>query len=227
MTGARNNGARLAGIGMTSARTRERLVQRLQEQGIANLEVLDRIRSVPRHLFVDEALASRAYEDTALPIGFHQTISQPYIVARMTEAALAGAVRPKRVLEIGTGCGYQTAVLAPLVGKVYSIERIKGLHLRARQLLKELDIRNVMLRHGDGMRGWKSQAPFDVILVAAAPLAVPEALLKQLSKSGGRLILPVGPEGSQQLMCISRFGEDFNRRSLGAVAFVPLLAGAV
>jgi len=227
VTGARNNGARLAGIGMTSARTRERLVQRLQEQGIANLEVLDRIRSVPRHLFVDEALASRAYEDTALPIGFHQTISQPYIVARMTEAALAGAVRPKRVLEIGTGCGYQTAVLAPLVGKVYSIERIKGLHLRARQLLKELDIRNVMLRHGDGMRGWKSQAPFDVILVAAAPLAVPEALLKQLSKSGGRLILPVGPEGSQQLMCISRFGEDFNRRSLGAVAFVPLLAGAV
>jgi protein-L-isoaspartate(D-aspartate) O-methyltransferase len=217
---AESNGSRLAGIGMTSARTRERLVQRLQEQGITNLEVLDRIRSVPRHLFVDEALASRAYEDTALPIGFHQTISQPYIVARMTEAALAGVQRPKKVLEIGTGCGYQTTVLAPLVGKIYSIERIKGLHLRARKLLKELQIGNVLLKHGDGMLGWKSQAPFDVILAAAAPLAVPEPLLKQLSRSGG-------PEGQQQLLCISRFGEEYSRKSLGAVSFVPLLGGAV
>jgi protein-L-isoaspartate(D-aspartate) O-methyltransferase len=221
------NGARLAGIGMTSARTRERLVQRLQEQAITNLEVLDRIRSVPRHLFVDEALASRAYEDTALPIGFHQTISQPYIVARMTEAALAGVQRPKRVLEIGTGSGYQTAVLAPLVGKVYSIERIKGLQQRAKKLLKELQIDNVLLKHGDGMLGWKSQAPFDAILVAAAPLAVPEALLKQLSKNGGRLIVPVGAEGQQQLLCISRFGKEYSRKSLAAVSFVPLLGGAV
>jgi protein-L-isoaspartate(D-aspartate) O-methyltransferase len=224
---ADDGGARLAGIGMTSARTRERLIQRLQEQGIANLAVLDRIRSVPRHLFVDEALSSRAYEDTALPIGFHQTISQPYIVARMTEAALDGSKRPKKVLEIGTGCGYQTAVLAPLIGKVYSIERIKGLHQRAKKLLKELQIRNALLKHADGMQGWKSQAPFDVILAAAAPLAVPEALLRQLSKSGGRLIVPVGPEGNQQLLCISRFGEEYNRKSLGAVSFVPLLAGAV
>jgi protein-L-isoaspartate(D-aspartate) O-methyltransferase len=217
---------RLAGIGMTSARTRERLVQRLREQGIANLTVLDRIRSVPRHLFVDEALASRAYEDTALPIGFHQTISQPYIVARMSEAALAAA-RPKRVLEIGTGCGYQTAVLAPLVGKIYSIERINGLHQRAKKLLKELTISNVLLKHGDGMIGWKSQAPFDVILAAAAPLAVPEALLKQLGKNGGRLIVPVGPERKQQLMCITRRGNDYDERSLGAVSFVPLLGGAI
>jgi protein-L-isoaspartate(D-aspartate) O-methyltransferase len=219
------NETRLAGIGMTSARTRERLVQRLRAQGIANLTVLDRIRSVPRHLFVDEALASRAYEDTALPIGFHQTISQPYIVARMSEAALAVA-RPRRVLEIGTGCGYQTAVLAPLVGKIYSIERINGLHLRAKKLLKELTISNVLLKHGDGMIGWKSQAPFDVILAAAAPLAVPEALLKQLGKNGGRLIVPVGPERKQQLMCITRRGNDYDERSLGAVSFVPLLGGA-
>jgi protein-L-isoaspartate(D-aspartate) O-methyltransferase len=215
--------ARLAGIGMTSARTRDRLVQRLQEQGIANLAVLDRIRSVPRHLFVDEALASHAYEDSSLPIGFSQTISQPYIVARMTEAIIA-LRKPKKVLEIGTGCGYQTAVLAPLVGKIYSIERIKGLHLRAKALLKELDIDNVLLKHGDGMIGWKSQAPFDAILVAAAPLAVPEALLKQLAK-GGRLVVPAGPEGQQQLLCITRLEKGFDQRSLGAVSFVPMLGG--
>jgi protein-L-isoaspartate(D-aspartate) O-methyltransferase len=214
---------RMAGIGMTSARTRERLVQRLQEQGITNLTVLDRIRSVPRHLFVDEAISSRAYEDTALPIGFSQTISQPFIVARMTEAALA-LRRPKKVLEIGTGCGYQTTVLAPLVGKIYSIERIGGLHLRAKKLLKELQIDNVLLKHGDGMIGWKSQAPFDVILVAAAPLAVPETLLKQLAK-GGRLIMPAGQEGAQQLLCITRGEKGFDQRSLGPVSFVPMLGG--
>jgi protein-L-isoaspartate(D-aspartate) O-methyltransferase len=214
---------RLAGIGMTSARTRDRLVQRLQEQGIANLTVLDRIRSVPRHLFVDEAIASRAYEDTALPIGFSQTISQPYIVARMTEVVLA-LRRPKKVLEIGTGCGYQTAVLAPMVGKIYSIERIKGLHLRAKKLLKELQIANVLLKHGDGMIGWKSQAPFDAIIVAAAPLAVPEILLKQLAK-GGRLIMPAGPEGAQQLLCITHTVKGFDQRALGPVSFVPMLGG--
>src|SRR5271163_190152 len=153
-------GPRLSGIGMTSARTRERLVLRLQEQGIADPRVLDRIRNVPRHLFMDEALASRAYEDTALPIGFGQTISQPYIVARMTEALLEGGT-PARVLEVGTGCGYQTAVLAPLVTHVYSIERILGLQVRARARLKELGFRNVRLRHGDGADGWKAQSPFD------------------------------------------------------------------
>src|SRR5579884_3312133 len=144
---------RMAGIGMTSARTRDRLVQRLREQGIANLSVLERIRHVPRHIFVDEALASRAYEDTALPIGFGQTISQPYIVARMTEALLEGGPLQK-VLEIGTGCGYQTAVLAPLVTRVFTVERIEGLQRRAKERLKELHIRNVRFRLADGAEGW-------------------------------------------------------------------------
>jgi protein-L-isoaspartate(D-aspartate) O-methyltransferase len=151
---------RFAGIGMTSARTRDRLVQRLREQGIANLAVLDRVRNVPRHIFVDEALGSRAYEDTALPIGFGQTISQPYIVARMTEAILEGGPLEK-VLEVGTGCGYQTAVLSPLVSRLYTIERIEPLITRAKQRLKELEIRNVRFRHGDGSVGWKAHAPFD------------------------------------------------------------------
>jgi len=217
--------ARLSGIGMTSARTRDRLVQRLRDQGVTNLAVLDRIRNVPRHIFVDEALSSRAYEDTALPIGYNQTISQPYIVARMTEALLQGGAL-KKVLEVGTGCGYQTAVLAPLVGKIYSVERIAGLHKRAAQRLKELGINNVLLKHGDGILGWKSQAPFDGILVAAAPLSVPEALLKQLAK-GGRLIVPVGPEGEQQLVRYSRHAKGIDRQVLGAVSFVPLLGGAV
>jgi protein-L-isoaspartate(D-aspartate) O-methyltransferase len=215
--------ARIAGIGMTSARTRDRLVQRLREQGIANPAVLDRVRNVPRHLFVDEALASRSYEDTALPIGFGQTISQPYIVARMSEALLEGGPR-ERVLEIGTGCGYQTAVLAPLAVRIYTIERIAALQARARVLLKELQVRNVRFRHGDGALGWPSQAPFDGILVAAAPLSVPEPLLAQL-RVGGRLIAPVGPEGAQQLTCFTRREQGIDRRMLGAVSFVPLLAG--
>jgi len=214
---------RLSGIGMTSARTRDRLVQRLREQGIANLAVLDRIRNVPRHIFVDEALGSRAYEDTALPIGFGQTISQPYIVARMTEALLDGGPADK-VLEVGTGCGYQSAVLAPLVTQLYTIERIEPLLARARERLKELGIRNVRFRHGDGTLGWKAQAPFDGILVAAAPLTVPEPLLRQL-KVGGRLIVPLGPEGEQQLVRLTRREQRVERELLGPVAFVPLLAG--
>ena len=165
---------------MTSLRTRDRLVQRLRDQGIANLAVLDRIRNLPRHIFVDEALASRAYEDTALPIGFGQTISQPYIVARMTEALLAGPPL-KKVLEVGTGCGYQTAVLAPLAERIYTIERIEGLQKRARMRLKELDVRNVRFKVGDGSLGWRTQAPFDGILVAAAPLVVPDELIEQLA----------------------------------------------
>lgn len=214
---------RLAGIGMTSARTRDRLVQRLREQGITNAAVLERVRNVPRHIFVDEALGSRAYEDTALPIGFGQTISQPYIVARMTEALLeAGEV--SNVLEVGTGCGYQTAVLAPLVAHVNTIERIEPLSARARQRLKELGIRNVRFRHGDGSLGWKAHAPFDGILVAAAPLTVPEALLKQL-KVGGRLLVPIGPEGKQELVRFTRREQRVERESLGPVAFVPLLGG--
>jgi protein-L-isoaspartate(D-aspartate) O-methyltransferase len=214
---------RLEGIGMTSARTRDRLVQRLREQGIASEAVLERIRNVPRHIFVDEALGSRAYEDTALPIGFGQTISQPYIVARMTEALLeAGAA--DNVLEVGTGCGYQTAVLAPLAKRVSTIERIEPLLTRARQRLKELGIRNVRFRHGDGALGWKTQGPFDGILVAAAPLTVPEPLLKQL-KVGGRLVVPIGPEGHQQLVRFTRREQRTDREPLGPVAFVPLLGG--
>jgi protein-L-isoaspartate(D-aspartate) O-methyltransferase len=216
---------RLSGIGMTSARTRDRLVQRLREQGIANLAVLDRIRNVPRHIFVDEALGSRAYEDTALPIGYGQTISQPYIVARMTEALLEGGAA-ENVLEVGTGCGYQTAVLAPLVTRLYTIERIEPLLVRARERLKELDIRNVRFRHGDGTLGWKAHAPFDGILVAAAPLTVPEALVKQL-RVGGRLLVPIGPEGEQELVRFTRREQGVQRESIGAVAFVPLLGGTV
>jgi protein-L-isoaspartate(D-aspartate) O-methyltransferase len=214
---------RFAGIGMTSARTRDRLVQRLRDQGITNLAVLDRIRNLPRHIFVDEALASRAYEDTALPIGFGQTISQPYIVARMTEALLEGPPL-KKVLEVGTGCGYQTAVLAPLVGRIYSIERIAGLLERARERLKDLEVRNVRFKVGDGSVGWKSQAPFDGIIVAAAALTVPDDLLAQL-KMDGRLIVPAGTEGQQQLLRIVRRKQGYERRVLGSVSFVPLVGG--
>jgi protein-L-isoaspartate(D-aspartate) O-methyltransferase len=214
---------RMSGIGMTSARTRDRLVQRLRDQGITDPAVLDRVRNVPRHIFVDEALGSRAYEDTALPIGFGQTISQPFIVARMTEALLAGGPLSK-VLEVGTGCGYQTAVLAPLVTRLYTIERIEALYLRAKLLLDELDVRNVRLKHGDGAVGWKSLAPFDGILVAAAPIAVPEALLKQL-QIGGRLIVPVGADGHQELIRFTRRDSRIERESLGPVTFVPLLTG--
>ncbi len=214
---------RLSGIGMTSARTRDRLVQRLREQGIDNLAVLDRIRNVPRHIFVDEALGSRAYEDTALPIGFGQTISQPYIVARMSAALLEGGPLTN-VLEVGTGCGYQTAVLAPLVERLFTIERIAGLLERAKERLRELEIRNVRFHHGDGTQGWKTHAPFDGILVAAAPLVVPPVLLRQLAP-GGRLIVPVGPEGEQELMRFTRQEQGVVRESLGRVAFVPLLGG--
>jgi protein-L-isoaspartate(D-aspartate) O-methyltransferase len=210
------------GIGMTSARTRERLIQGLREQGIRNNAVLEQIRNVPRHLFVDEALATRAYENTALPIGLGQTISQPYIVARMTEALLESA--PRKVLEVGTGCGYQTAVLAPLVKVVYSIERIAALLDRARVRVKDLGLRNVHFRHGDGFKGWAGHAPYDAILLAAAPLEIPQALLNQLGP-GGRLIVPVGPEGRQELQRITRRGDDFHTETLGLVSFVPLLKG--
>jgi len=215
------------GIGMTSARTRERLVQKLVDQGIRNPAVLEQIRNVPRHLFVDEALATRAYENTALPIGLGQTISQPFIVARMTEALFEDA-EPRKVLEIGTGCGYQTAVLAPLVKFLYSVERIKALQDRAKQVLSALNLRNIYFRHGDGFRGWAGHAPYDAIICAAAPAEVPMALLKQLS-AGGRLIIPIGPEGRQELIRITRRvdarGEEFVTQRLGLVAFVPLVQG--
>jgi protein-L-isoaspartate(D-aspartate) O-methyltransferase len=213
------------GIGMTSARTRERLVQRLAASGIRNEAVLERIRSVPRHLFIDEALASRAYEDSALPIGLGQTISQPYIVALMTQALLAsGGRKLDKVLEVGTGCGYQSAVLAPLCGQLFTIERIASLQRAARARLNALGYGNVRYRHGDGFEGWPGQAPFDAILVAAAPTEVPPALLEQLAP-GGRLVIPVGPGSDQVLLRITRTEHGPEREELGAVTFVPLVEG--
>ncbi len=218
---------RVSGIGMTSARTRGRLIDRLKREGITNHAVLERLRNVPRHLFVDEALASRAYEDNALPIGFGQTISQPYIVALMTEALVrdpAPGERLKKVLEIGTGCGYQTAVLAPFVQHIYSVERIQPLVRRAKSLLGELRINNVTIRYADGWQGWKSQAPFQGIIVAASPREIPQELLEQLD-DGGRLVIPVGSRGGQRLECVTRRGKGYESEALGLVSFVPLVEG--
>jgi protein-L-isoaspartate(D-aspartate) O-methyltransferase len=213
----------IKGIGMTSARTRGRLVQRLRAQGIRSEAVLEQIRNVPRHMFVDEALASRAYEDTALPIGLGQTISQPYVVARMTEALLDG-FEGETVLEIGTGCGYQTAVLAPLVRKVYTVERIPELLRKTRQRLLDLDIYNVQFRPGDGWEGWPKYAPYDGIIVTAAADELPEKLLRQLAP-GGRMVIPVGSPGYQDLLLVTRRDDHFEQVSLGAVSFVPLVHG--
>ena len=213
----------IQGIGMTSARTRDRLVERLRHHGIRSTAVLEQIRNVPRHLFVDEALASRAYEDTALPIGLGQTISQPFVVARMTEALLDG-FEGETVLEIGTGCGYQTAVLSPLVKKIYTVERIPELLRRAKTRLRALDIYNVQFRPGDGWEGWPKYAPYDGIIVAAAAPELPKKLLEQLAP-GGRLIMPVGPAGRQELLMVTRRDDHFEQVSLGAVSFVPLVKG--
>ena len=210
------------GIGMTSQRTRERLIQRLMDQGITRFEVLEAIRSVPRHLFVDEALAHRSYEDTALPIGYGQTLTQPYVVAKMSELALAQG-RPKKVLELGSGSGYQTAILASLVDDICAIERIKPLLERARKQLRALRVRNVRLRHGDGLDGWASEAPFDLILGAAAPEHLPTQLLEQLAP-GGRLILPVGGE-RQQLMMVTATPEGYVEEVIEEVNFVPMVRG--
>jgi protein-L-isoaspartate(D-aspartate) O-methyltransferase len=212
-----------SGIGMTSARTRDRLVERLRAQGIRSAAVLERIRGVPRHLFVDEALASRAYEDTALPIGLGQTISQPFVVARMTESLLEDATI-ERVLEVGTGCGYQTAVLAPLVKQVYTVERISELLRKTQQRLHRLDIYNVQYRRGDGWEGWPKYAPYDGILVAAAAPELPQKLLEQLAP-GGRMVIPVGPTGRQELTRIVREDDHYSRTTLGGVSFVPLVRG--
>ncbi|HFC54102.1 MAG TPA: protein-L-isoaspartate(D-aspartate) O-methyltransferase [Gammaproteobacteria bacterium] len=212
------------GIGMTSQRTRNRLVQRLQERGISDPAVLAALRSVPRHLFVDEALASRAYEDTALPIGHGQTISQPYVVARMTEALLGGRSCAK-VLEIGTGCGYQTAVLASLVEQVYSVERITPLLRQARARLRGLGLYNTHLKPGDGSAGWAQAAPYDGILVTAAAEEIPEQLLLQLAE-GGRMVIPVGGEnGKQELVRVTRHGDECYCETLDLVRFVPLVRG--
>lgn len=213
----------LHGTGMTSQRTRDRLIQRLYEEGLSNPHVLEVIRRTPRHLFVDEALAHRAYEDTALPIGHNQTISQPYIVGRMTELLLAAGPLDK-VLEIGTGCGYQTAVLAQLVERVFTVERIQALQDRAKERLAELNLRNVVYRWGDGWEGWSALAPYNGIMVTAAAAEVPQALLDQLA-IGGRLVIPVGAGDEQELLLIVREEDGFSRHVLDAVRFVPLLQG--
>jgi protein-L-isoaspartate(D-aspartate) O-methyltransferase len=192
------------------------------DQGITRFEVLEAIRSVPRHLFVDEALAHRSYEDTALPIGYGQTLSQPYVVAKMSELALAHG-RPKKVLELGSGSGYQTAILASLVDEICAIERIKPLLDRARRQLRELRVRNVRLRHGDGLDGWSSEAPFDLILGAAAPERIPSGLLEQLAP-GGRLILPVGGR-RQQLIMVTASPEGYVEEVIEEVNFVPMVRG--
>ncbi len=211
-----------AGIGMTSQRTRDRMVARLREKGITDQVVLDAMARVPRHLFVDEALASRAYEDVALPIGFEQTISQPYIVARMLGAMRAGGPLG-RVLEIGTGCGYQAAVLSAMASEVYSIERIRSLLERARANLRPLRLPNLRLKHGDGRQGLLEVAPFDAIIVAAAAPVMPRELVDQLSV-GGRMVVPVGT-ATQELMIIERTVSGFTERKLEQVRFVPLRTG--
>ncbi len=212
----------LTGIGMTSQRTRNRLVQRLRDAGIINEEVLNVIATTPRHLFIDEALAHRAYEDNALPIGNGQTISQPYTVARMTESLLAGGPL-SRVLEIGTGSGYQTAILSPLVKTLYSVERIEPLHIKAVERLETLGYGNVHLALSDGSWGWPEHGPYDGILAAAAPEDVPPSLLEQLA-DGGRMVLPIGGE-EQKLILITRRGDHFTRKTLEAAKFVPFLPG--
>lgn len=214
----------LQGIGMTSSRTRERMINRLMEQGIRSNKVLDVIRNTPRHIFMDEALASRAYEDTALPIGYNQTISQPYIVAKMTELLLASSGRLAKVLEIGTGCGYQTAILAQLVDHVYSVERIAPLQKKAKDRLWDLKLKNVSYKHSDGGWGWPDYAPYDGILVAAAPPEIPEMLLQQMAV-GGVMVIPVGKGDSQQLQRVTRTESGYEVENLEPVIFVPFQSG--
>ncbi len=211
---------------MTSQRTRDRLIERLRAQGISNQKVLDTIRATPRHIFLDEALAHRAYEDSSLPIGFQQTLSQPYIVARMTELLLANGPR-ERVLEVGTGSGYQTAILAQHVGRVFSVERIRPLQEKARKRLRHWGLHNVHLRHADGGMGWPERGPFDAILSAAAPEVVPAELLEQLAV-GGRLVIPVGEQGKpQSLYVYDRHEDGIEEQCIEPVLFVPLVGGVV
>jgi protein-L-isoaspartate(D-aspartate) O-methyltransferase len=208
---------------MTSRRTRQRMVERLRGLGIRDEAVLAVMNEIPRHIFVDEALASRAYEDIALPLGFGQTISSPYTVARMTELARAGGVL-NRVLEVGTGCGYQTAVLARLAKEVHSVERVAPLISKARRHLRDVRATNTRLRYGDGMLGMPQAAPFDAIVIAAAATQVPEALLAQL-EVGGRMVLPMGNGMGQRLCVIERTAQGYNERRMDTVRFVPLRSG--
>jgi protein-L-isoaspartate(D-aspartate) O-methyltransferase len=226
---ATSNG-RMSGIGMTSARTRTRMVERLREQGIRDEVVLAAMNTVPRHIFVDEALAIRAYEDSPLPIGHGQTISQPWVVARMTELARKGGTL-ERVLEVGTGCGYQTAILAQVAGEVYTVERIGALVAKARRNLQSLKVKNVRLKHGDGSADLGEDLAVDAIIVTAAATHIPEALLKYL-KPGGRMVLPLAQrdapgESIQRLTVVTATPGGYREQSLDAVRFVPLLSGIV
>ncbi|MDN4503849.1 protein-L-isoaspartate(D-aspartate) O-methyltransferase [Alteromonadaceae bacterium BrNp21-10] len=209
----------------SGTRKGEALAQLLQTEGILNTAVLKAIANVPREHFLPDALKHKAYQNTALPIGQGQTISQPYIVARMTELLLQAPSQPKSVLEIGTGSGYQTAVLAQLFTHVYSVERIKALQFQAKRRMNLLDLHNISMKHGDGWQGWSSKGPFDAIIVTAAAATLPEALLQQLN-DGGRLIIPVG-EQTQQLHCITREGDSLDSKIIEAVRFVPLVPGDI
>ena len=217
----------IQGLGMTSERTRDRMVQRLIDQGITNIQVLDVMRQTPRHLFLDEALSHRAYEDTALPIGYGQTLSQPYIVAWMTELLLVSASRLDNVLEIGTGSGYQTAILAPFVKQLTSVERIAALQQQARQRIRQLGFNNTRFHLSDGGLGWEDKAPYDAILCAAAPSEVPMSLKQQLAPNGV-LVVPVG-DSQQHLVRVIREGDsdNYDQEVMEAVRFVPLLSGVV
>ncbi len=216
----------LAGIGMTSQRTRSRLVSRLRDKGIKEESVLAAIESTPRHIFVDEAMAHRAYEDTALPIGMGQTISQPYIVARMTEILVDSGIMGN-VLEIGTGCGYQTSILSKVSFQVYTIERIAVLQSRAVERFKQLELENITYRHGDGFKGWSEHAPFDAIIVTAAPDNIPQALVEQLNV-GGRMVIPVSQaNGEQQLFLLEKTEQGMTEIGMESVKFVPLLSGTL
>jgi protein-L-isoaspartate(D-aspartate) O-methyltransferase len=214
----------LQGIGMTSLRTRERMIKRLSEQGIHNKKVLEIMRDTPRHIFMDEALSSRAYEDTALPIGYNQTISQPYIVAKMTQLLLGSSGHLGKVLEIGTGCGYQTAILAQVVDHVYSIERILPLQKKAKGYLWDLKLKNISFLYTDGNLGWQDYAPFDGILASAAPAEIPPHLLDQLA-IGGVMVIPIGQGGQQTLQRVTRTTNGYDIEKLEAVTFVPFLSG--
>lgn len=209
-------------IGGKSKRSGELLAQKLQAEGIGDSLVLQAIANTPRHIFVPEILAHKAYDNTALPIGQGQTISQPYIVAKMSELLISGG-RPENILEIGTGSGYQTAILAQLTDKVFSVERIKSLQWQAKRCLRAMDLHNISMKHGDGWQGWASKAPFSAIIVTAAPTSVPQALLEQLA-DGGRLVIPVG-EQNQVLKIITRQGDSYNEQQVEAVRFVPLVPG--
>ena len=213
----------IEGIGMTSQRARDRLATALIEMGIQSEPILDVIRKIPRHFFIDEALASRAYENTALPIGFNQTISQPYIVAKMTEVLVKNK-ELENVLEIGTGCGYQTVVMAQFAKYVYTVERIDGLLIRARERFQKLNCNNIRTKHSDGNIGWPAHGPYDGIIVAAAPVGVQKALVEQLAMDG-RLVIPVGKPGKQKLLLITRTEYDYTEQYIDSVSFVPMLAG--